>query len=95
MQVIVISALILEKLKTKHDVTAAEVDQCFRNKIGTYLSDDREDHQTDPPTLWFVAPTNCERLLKVAFVFRDGNIYIKSAYEPSEAVIEIYDRLGR
>jgi hypothetical protein len=92
---IVISAPIVEKLKTKHNVTSAEVNQCFANKIGTYVSDDREEHQTDPPTLWFVAPTNCGRLLKVIFVFRDGNVHVKSAYEPSAPVIALYEQLGK
>jgi hypothetical protein len=72
-----------------------EVEQCFENKCGTFLPDTREDHQTDPPTLWFIAPTNPGRLLKVIFVFRDGNIYVKSAYEPEPAAITIYERKGK
>lgn len=95
MQSIVISPAVLEKLKSKHNVSAKEVKECFKNLVGTYLSDDREDHRTDPPTLWFVAPTNHDRVLKVVFVYADGNMRIKSAYEPSARVIAIYDRLGK
>lgn len=95
MRHLIISSDILAKLKEKHNVSRREVEQCFENKVGRYVMDEREDHRTDPPTLWFVAPTNCERLLKVIFVFADGNVHIKSAFEPGESVIEMYDRLGR
>jgi hypothetical protein len=95
MRSLIISTAVLEKLKNKHGVTRREVEQCFENKVGNYLSDDREDHKTDPVTLWFVSLTNCNRLLKITFIFVDGNIHIKSAYEPSDAVIEIYDRRGK
>jgi hypothetical protein len=95
MRALVISPTLLQKLQDKHNVTRREVEQCFENKIGNYLEDDREEHRTDPPTLWFVAPTNCDRLLKVIFVFLDGNIYIKSAYEPTPQIVEMYDRYGR
>jgi hypothetical protein len=55
------------------------------------LTDDREDHQTDPPTLWFLAPTNKGRMLKVIFMFKDGTIHIKSAYAADEASGLIYE----
>lgn len=92
---IVISPEILDKLSAKHNVSRREVEQCFENRIGTYLEDTREDHQTDPPTLWFVAPTNQGRVLKVIFVLADGNIHLKSAYEPSEKVITLYEKRGK
>ena len=95
MKTLRISATILEKLTERHQVTRREIEQCFENRIGTYVVDDREDHRTDPPTLWFVAPTNQDRLLKVMFIFADGNIHIKSAYEPSAAVVELYDKRGK
>lgn len=92
---LIISAAILAKLRERHNVTRREIEQCFENKVGGYLLDEREDHKTDPPTLWFVAPTNCDRLLKIIFVFADGNIHIKSAYDPAQSVVEMYDRLGK
>jgi hypothetical protein len=95
MRALVISSAVVEKLKEKHKVSRREIEQCFENRVGTYVEDDREEHRTDPPTLWFVAPTNCDRVLKILFIFVDGNIHIKSAYEPSEAVIRLYDRVGR
>ena len=30
--------------------------------------DTREQHRSDPPTLWFVAPTSQGRLLKIVFI---------------------------
>ncbi|MDD5058613.1 MAG: hypothetical protein PHQ60_12150 [Sideroxydans sp.] len=95
MRSLITSPTLLQKLTDKHGVTRREIEQCFENKIGNYLEDDREEHRTDPPTLWFVAPTNCNRLLKVIFVFLDGNIYIKSAYEPSPQVVDMYERKGK
>lgn len=92
---ILISQAVLEKLREKHTVERREVEQCFENKVGTFVIDDREDHRTDPETLWFIAPTNNERLLKVAFMFIDGNIHIKSAFEPYQSEIELYEELGK
>ena len=63
----------------------------FKSK---YLIDTREDHATDPPTLWFVGETHRGRKLKIIFVLRDGNIYIKSAYEANEAAKRIYTKLS-
>lgn len=95
MRTLIISPEILEKIQNRHSVSRREVEQCFENKIGSYLVDDREEHRTDPATLWFVAPTNQDRLLKVIFVYLDGNVHIKSAYEPSEAVVNLYDKRGK
>lgn len=95
MQNLIVSSAIREKLKSRHQVEVREVEQCFENLCGTYLEDDREEHRTDPATLWFVAPTNRGRLLKVVFMFKDGNVHIKSAYEPTQSVIELYATNGK
>jgi len=60
-----------------------------------YLIDDREDNRTDPETLWFIAETNKGRLLKVCFMFMDGNVHIKTTYEPNEVEIEVYETHGK
>lgn len=85
---------IKEKLLVKHSVKEGEVHECFFNRDGPYLEDTEEDHNTDPPTEWFIAPTDRGRLLKVIFVFRDGNIYLKSAFEPSQKSLSIYIELS-
>jgi len=95
MRPIIVSAAVLAKLRDKHDVELREVEQAFENKCGNFLVDDREDHQTDPPTLWFVAPTNRDRLLKVIFMFLDGNIHLKSAYEADGDAIALYEDIAK
>jgi uncharacterized DUF497 family protein len=92
---LVVSAAVLDKLREKHGVSVREVEQCFENKCGLYLEDDREDNRTDPPTLTFIAPTNEGRLLKVAFIFLSGNVHIKTAFEPDMADIAFYERHGK
>ncbi|MBX9427905.1 ADP-ribosyl-(dinitrogen reductase) hydrolase [Ralstonia pseudosolanacearum] len=92
---LVITPGIKQKLEVKHNVSELEVQQCFLNLCGTYVTDDREEHRTDPPTLWFVAETDRGRVLKIVFVHADGNIMLKSAYEASPRVQEIYERRGK
>lgn len=61
------------------------------------LEDTREDHQTDPPTLWFVGNTNNSRRLKVVFIhFKDeGRIQIKTCYEANAEELRIYEKYRR
>ena len=91
---IVMSDPIREKLLNKHCVSEEEVVQCFANRAGSYLRDTREQHQSDPPTLWFIGETDRGRKLKVIFVPRDGNNYIRSAYEPNSSEFRIYEKFG-
>lgn len=90
-----ISDAILAKLHNKHGVTYREVVQCFENKCGLLLTDDREEHRSDPPTMWFVAPTNSGRMLKVIFIFKDGQVFLRSAYDANEAVQRLYEKHGQ
>ncbi len=90
-----ISKGVLQKLQSKHDVTRREVEQCFENKCGLLLEDQREDHKSDPPTLWFVAPTSRGRLLKIIFIYRDGQLHLRSAFEADEAAQNLYDAKAR
>lgn len=48
------SAAVKEKLFVKHSVVEKEVFECFANREGNYLKDNREKHQTTPPTLWLL-----------------------------------------
>jgi uncharacterized DUF497 family protein len=82
------------KLTAKHGVSEAEVKQCFENREGKLLEDDREGRKTDPPTQWFIAETNKQRLLKVLFILKDGVIHLKTAYEPNQIEIHIYSQHG-
>lgn len=95
MSSLIISTRVRKKLDLKHGVTEKEIRQCLENRCGDFLVDNREDHQTDPATLWFIAETNRRRLLKIVFVFKDGNFHIKTAYTPNENEIAIYDERGK
>lgn len=89
-----LSNKILEKLASKHGVNKDEVEQCFANRIGKYLQDTREDHQSDPPTYWFIAETNYGRMLKVAFIMENNDVFIRTAYPPNETELRIYKIYG-
>jgi hypothetical protein len=41
------------------------------------------EKDTDPPTLWFLARTNRNRLLKVVYIQRGLKIYLRTCYEPN------------
>lgn len=89
-----ISHAVLAKLRDKHGVGRLEVEQCFQNLTGKLLMDTREQHRTNPPTLWFLACTNQGRLLKVVYIQKAGVIHLRSAFEPNETEIGIYKRWG-
>lgn len=90
--VLYFSPSVRTKLKTRHRVTEAQVLQCFANREGRYLVDDREEHKTVPPTQWFVASTDYGMILKVMFVFDPATklIEIKSAYPANAEIQRIY-----
>lgn len=92
---IIVSPKILAKLLDKHGVTEQDVHQCFENRTGHLLDELREEHRTDPPTLWFIAFTNKARLLKICFIPRDGNHYLRTAFPPDETELHIYQRKGK
>lgn len=92
---LVISPKIQSKLSTKHHVSSEEVQECFANREGNFLEDTRENHKSDPPTQWFIAETDRGRKLKVIFIHRDGNIYLRSAFEPDEVALRIYAKYGQ
>lgn len=85
-----ISKATLSKLANKHGVDRREVEQCFENMDGPLLIDTREDHQTDPQTLWFISRTNKDRLLKVAYIQKGSTVHLKTCYEPNADEIKIY-----
>ena len=91
---LVISQRIREKLALKHSVCEEEVAQCFANRTGKYLQDTREDHASDPPTQWFISETDFAKKLKVIFVLKDGDIFLRSAYPPNADELRIYAKYG-
>lgn len=91
-----VSYQVLLKLRMKHRVTLEEVGECFFNCKREWLEDVRMDHCTDPPTLWFIAKTDCGRKLKTVFIDLGGNVYeLKTAYEPNNKEVKIYEKYAR
>ena len=83
------------KLAAEHDVGEPEVHQCITNRTGKVLFDTRAQHQTNPPTVWFVAPTNKGRLLKLVYIRRGDDFDIRTCYEPNEDELRIYRKYGQ
>ena len=92
---LIISSKVREKLAGKHPpVTQDEIVQCFANRTGQLLLDTREQHQSDPPTRWFISETDYGRKLKIAFINADQGIVIRTAYDPNPEEIRIYKKYG-
>lgn len=89
-----ISEAVLRKLRDAHGVSRNEVEQCFLNRKGRLLVDNRVFTRTNPPTLWFIACTNKGRALKVVYIQKGEAIELKTAYDPNEEEARIYKRHG-
>jgi uncharacterized DUF497 family protein len=94
MKNLVVSTAIASKLHKKHRVSINEVEQCFVNRVGNLLYDTRAKTKTIPPTLWFIALTNKNRKLKVVYIQKGLRLILKTAYEPNEIELDIYERFG-
>jgi hypothetical protein len=89
---LVISPKVAAKLAAKKPpVSQEEILQCFANRSTLLLVDNRENHQSDPQTLWFIAQTDFGRQLKVVFIPRNGEIVIRTAYDPSPEALAFYE----
>lgn len=85
-----ISAAVLKKLKDDHNVERPEVEQALQNRQAGLLEDKRAQHKTNPPTLWFIAPTNKWRRLKIVYIQTGSDIDLKSAFDPNMEEERIY-----
>lgn len=90
----IVSPKVEAKLEIKHGITIEQVYECFANRQGDFLEDSREDHKTDPPTLWFVAETDYGIKLKVVFIKNGKDIILKTSYPANETEIDIYSRMA-
>ena len=91
---LLISVAVAKKLGVKHNVSENEIRECFANREKAFLKDRREAHNTDPPTLWFVAETDYGRRLKVVFMHyaTENKWVIKTAYPANATEIHIYNK---
>ena len=92
---LIVSRPVAQKLLGKHDVTVDEVRQCFVNRTRGLLQDIREVHRTHPPTMWFIAPTDGGRILKIVFVLEGDKVHLKTAYGPNAEEKRIYAKKAR
>lgn len=92
----VIYPAILAKLANKvPPVNREEIEQCFATRDQGVLEDTREQNKTIPPTWWFISDTFMGRSLKVVYILKeDGEVVIKTAYEPNREEIRIYQKFA-
>lgn len=86
-----VSTLVQQKLRDKHGVTLEQIKECFANREKGFLIDCREEHKTDPQTLWFISETDYGVKIKVVFMCIDNDIVIKTAYRPNNTELRIYE----
>lgn len=92
---LIISPVVLSKLANKKPpVSKEEIKQCFLNRTGTSILDEREEHASDPPTRWFIAETDVGRELKIAFIPKGNDVIIRTAYDPNSDERKIYRTYG-
>jgi uncharacterized DUF497 family protein len=92
---IIISPKVRNKLATekKPPVSFEEIEQCFADRDRSFLYDTRDKNRSIPPTQWFISSTDMGRVLKVVFIeLENGNIIIRTAYEPNNKEKEIYNK---
>ncbi|WGE61647.1 ADP-ribosyl-(dinitrogen reductase) hydrolase [Actinobacillus equuli] len=91
---LIISHQIYLKLIQKHGLSDPETEilEAFSNINGRFLIDTREEHLSEPPTEWFIAETNRGIKLKICFIRKNNDIYIRTAYHPSAEEIRIYEK---
>lgn len=94
MKNLIVSQATENKLMASHGVSIAEVRQCFFNRNGRLLVDNRALTKTNPPTLWFIAETNQIRTLKIVYIQIGAEIHLKTAYEPNDVEFAIYAKHG-
>ena len=79
------------KVYKKHKLTLNEIQEAFENPLGNIYEDNRSEHKTTPPTLWFIGETLYGKKIKIVYIaFPDKPPVIKSAYEPEQPTKELY-----
>jgi len=93
---LLISSGVRLKLLEKHvGITQEDIEECFANLQGRFLYDNREQHKSNPQTLWFIAENNKGRLIKVVFIpLPNGQLRIRTAFDPNADEIRIYQKLA-
>lgn len=84
---------IVEKILVEHGVDVLEVEDAFNLWCGHPLIDDRPQHKTRPPTIWFCSATSEGRILKIVGIPDKNNreFILKSSYDAEDWEIELYE----
>lgn len=90
---LVASSKVIEKIRNVHSVEMEEVEEAWFLHNGALLEDLREEHKTNPPTVWFIAETMSGRKLKVVLVIdrKKGFAALRTAYEPDQIEVDLYE----
>jgi hypothetical protein len=92
MKNLIISQSVLDHIWDKHQLRRVDVEECFFNHFEPkYIEDDRTKNKTNPPTYWFISENHQSIKLKVVCVFKDGRVFLKTAYPPNEVELSIYN----
>lgn len=87
---------VLKKLDGKHNVTQQEIVECFTSRTKEPLDDLRQQHKTNPKTVWLISETESGRKLKIVYIEHiNGDIEIKSAFKPNQAETYIYNKYAK
>jgi hypothetical protein len=90
-----LSQKIRQKLTDKvPPVSENDILECFTNRTHGFLTDNREDHLTDPFTQWFISENDYGRRLKVCFMKYPNQVSIKTAYVPNADEERIYKKVA-
>ena len=74
-------------------ISIDEVEEAFFNCTGIYIKEVRSEHETIPPTFWFISDTSECRVLKICFIpiFDKKRIILKTAFDAEEWEIDEYE----
>ncbi|MCB5227646.1 ADP-ribosyl-(dinitrogen reductase) hydrolase [Alishewanella sp. 16-MA] len=89
---IYISDKVKNKIQEKHGLTLDEVYEAISGRLAGFLADTREEHKSDPPTYWFIGSTDFGKKIKVAFIYKDDTLIIRTAYEANPRELAIYNK---
>ncbi|APB99052.1 hypothetical protein A4F89_06775 [Polynucleobacter asymbioticus] len=93
MKNLITSQSVLDHILEKHQLRRVDVEECFLNHVnGKYIEDNRAHNKTNPPTYWFISENHQCLTLKVICVFKDGCVYLRTAYPPNDVELSIYNK---